>query len=755
MAGLGQFLLEIGVDANALQRGLNNAESKIESFGKKAESLGTKLSIAVSAPLGLMAKRAVESFGEMEALKMSLGTLEKTASSLSNRLSELNELAKLPGIGYKEAIQADVRLRSVGISADIAKRAMLGFGNAIATAGGGKAQFDSVIYQLTQMSAKSKVLSQDFRPIIEAVPMVASAVKKLYGTVDTEQIQSKMSAAGINSQQFIEQLITELEKLPKVSGGVKNALENLSDTMFKSFASIGETIDKNVGIKKWADEAGSAMESLAKHFSELTPESQKAILAIGGIAIVLPPLLALAGTILPAISTGFLALISPAGLAGAAIAGAAIYAVSHWEKVEGILYKVKKGLQDTLLGVGLAGAALQGVFNPAGASEQRAKLLSAYSKNVGIDPSIVNQIKSDYQSNKKFMYKKGEKPNTGNVPPPPPSTGLGGDKKSLDGLKKLQSDFLSETRDMQIASILEKYTKEREEAKKAYNDDLKEKQNSIKGKKGFEDELANYTFARKQKLNSDLANIDKEQVSDKLKWEQDLADRTLKISQDVYDAKVKYNELLKKLNKEGVDLLKDYWEKSMPESMMPKEIDKKLQGQLQSTLSNGMRGITQQGDKNTLASILGIDPELINNVNFNEYNQKAKTVVDANQAISDSLRNLAIDSVANMSMIVGQMIVGTATMADLGKMLASTMSQALMDIAKVNIAAGLASLIPSVGPLKLITGIAAGIGSGILGGIGKKSQNKSSSYGQTSYNSVVRGGDIFIAQNRYQTIKGF
>lgn len=149
--------------------------------------------------------------------------------------------------------------------------------------------------------------------------MVASAVKKLYGTVDTEQIQSQMSKAGINSTQFINQLITELEKLPKVSGGVKNALENLQDTFFKSFAKIGETIDKNVGIQKWVEEIGKNTEKLANYFSELSPQAQKAIVVIGGLSVVLPPLLALAGTVLPAIATGFAAIISPIGLAAAAV----------------------------------------------------------------------------------------------------------------------------------------------------------------------------------------------------------------------------------------------------------------------------------------------------------------------------------------------------------------------------------------------------------------------------------------------------
>lgn len=138
--GLGSFFLEIGVDQSVLQRGLNAAESRISSFGKELEKVGKKLSIGVSAPLALLARKSIIAFGELESLKMSLGTLDKTTEGLNKRLAELNKVAELPGLGFKEAIQADVRLRSVGVSAETSKRAMLAFGNAIATAGGGKAQ---------------------------------------------------------------------------------------------------------------------------------------------------------------------------------------------------------------------------------------------------------------------------------------------------------------------------------------------------------------------------------------------------------------------------------------------------------------------------------------------------------------------------------------------------------------------------------------------------------------------------------------
>lgn len=57
MEGLGKFFLSIGVDVDDLNKGLNNSEKKIDDFGSKLKSLGTKLSNELSAPLSLVAKK--------------------------------------------------------------------------------------------------------------------------------------------------------------------------------------------------------------------------------------------------------------------------------------------------------------------------------------------------------------------------------------------------------------------------------------------------------------------------------------------------------------------------------------------------------------------------------------------------------------------------------------------------------------------------------------------------------------------------
>jgi tape measure domain-containing protein len=112
------------------------------------------------------------------------------------------------------------------------------FGNAVAFTGGGKNELDRITVQLGQLSSKGKILSQDLRPIIEAAPAVGKALKDAFGTVDTEQLQK----LGLTTNQFLDKLESQLEKLPPAANGAKNAMENFHDSFDIALANIGKPL---------------------------------------------------------------------------------------------------------------------------------------------------------------------------------------------------------------------------------------------------------------------------------------------------------------------------------------------------------------------------------------------------------------------------------------------------------------------------------------------------------------------------------
>ncbi|MFT3992394.1 MAG: tape measure protein [Luteolibacter sp.] len=168
------------------------------------------------------AKAVLQDYAPYDSAVRGLAAIEGGSAQTSARLERMRKVAELPGLGFEEAIKGDVRLRSVGLTADLSERSLRAVGNAIALVGGGKAELDGVSVALMQISAKGTVAAEEINQIAERMPQVRQAMKDAFGTADTEKIQ-KM---GLSSAQFIERLVTQLEKLPKATGGAQNTIEN-------------------------------------------------------------------------------------------------------------------------------------------------------------------------------------------------------------------------------------------------------------------------------------------------------------------------------------------------------------------------------------------------------------------------------------------------------------------------------------------------------------------------------------------------
>jgi hypothetical protein len=135
-------------------------------------------------------------------------------------------------------------------------------------------------------------------------------------------------------------------------------MENFGDLTFRALAKVGYAIDQASGLSGIIDSVGESIMSLVDQFSTLSPIVQKTFLALAAGAVVIPPLLAILGTlstvVLPAIKVGFLALGGPIAAIVAAVAVAATAIVMHWDKVKSFLVESNtwQALKD-LVGDGL------------------------------------------------------------------------------------------------------------------------------------------------------------------------------------------------------------------------------------------------------------------------------------------------------------------------------------------------------------------------------------------------------------------
>lgn len=271
--------------AGAFNARVQTLGNSLRSLGQGAASLGFGLTAAISVPLIAIGKSSLDAAVTIDSLKRGLTAIVGSADEAGKQLTRLTEIAKLPGIGFEEAIQGSIRLQAVGFSAADAEKALIQFSNAVALTGGGREELSRITVQLGQLAAKGKVLSQDLRPIIEAAPAVGRALKQAFGTVNADDI----AALTTNSREFLDTLTKELERLPRAAAGARNTFENFRDTVFRASAAIGDALIPV--LTKLIDFSAPIIIKLAEAFKQLPAPIQTIAVLMGAMTAAAGPLL--------------------------------------------------------------------------------------------------------------------------------------------------------------------------------------------------------------------------------------------------------------------------------------------------------------------------------------------------------------------------------------------------------------------------------------------------------------------------------
>lgn len=292
MPSLAQLIVKIGADATDFQRGIAQAQRDTEKIAQKFSTIGATLSTAFTLPGALFGGAILKASADLDALKRGLTAVAGSAQAADQQLAQLREVAKLPGLGFTEAVRGAINLQAVGFSAQRTNQILTQFGNALATVGRGREDLDEVIRQLGQLASRGKVTADNLKPIIERVPQVAAIIKKEFGTLDTEALQK----LGISSERLIQTLLKNLGELPRATGGLKNDFENLKDTITQSLAKAGDA------IAPFATAAINALTPLiekigvlGQSFAGLPASVQNTAVAFAGLLLAVGPLTALFG----------------------------------------------------------------------------------------------------------------------------------------------------------------------------------------------------------------------------------------------------------------------------------------------------------------------------------------------------------------------------------------------------------------------------------------------------------------------------
>jgi tape measure domain-containing protein len=306
---IGTLLVKVNADIGGLQRGLDRATGNIQRFADGVQRAGARMSI-LSAAIVAVGVSVTGAAAEMDSLQRGLTAVAGSSKKAQEQLSRLQDVAKLPGLGFREAIRGSISLQAAGLSASLAERSLRAFGNALATVGKGKADLDGVTLALTQIISKGKISSQEINQLSERVPQVRAAMLAAFGTADVEAL----GKSGLKATDFITRLVDQLNKLPQVTGGAANSFENFSDALFRARAAIGD---------KLLPAIVPLVEGLANMLvkvRELDPNTVRWAISIAAVTAVVGPLIIGVSSLTSAV-VALAAALGVAGLAGTIATG--------------------------------------------------------------------------------------------------------------------------------------------------------------------------------------------------------------------------------------------------------------------------------------------------------------------------------------------------------------------------------------------------------------------------------------------------
>ncbi|MCE2403266.1 hypothetical protein J4G08_20615 [Candidatus Poribacteria bacterium] len=327
--GLKQALGGADQSAKGFRKGISAIKSNMDTITSSANAVASKITG--------VGKGLVDAALKVEGFKASLANLEGDAAAAEKRFAELQKVAQLPGLSLEGAVQGAVHLKNIGLEAGLVDRVLKEFGNSLALVGG--TDLSGALKGLTELVNKGKLTTQDLQQITSRAPQVAQALQSIFNTSNADEIQKQLDASGKSVKDFVNILVTELEKGARASGGpTVSAIGNLKDAIFNLKASLGETLLPAVAA------VANVLAGLVNGINSLGSGTKTAIVVVGALV------------------AGASALVGGFATLGVALAGIKVGLAALGVALAGI----KVGLAALSISATAAGVAVKAALGPIG-----------------------------------------------------------------------------------------------------------------------------------------------------------------------------------------------------------------------------------------------------------------------------------------------------------------------------------------------------------------------------------------------------
>ena len=300
-SNLQQVNNKVAQTAQSMSNSFNKIGDSLKQTSQSVKNAGSTLA-PFSVAMGLIGVKAFKSAAEFEMLRIRMNVLTgsvemggkafaevtkyaaKTPFQIQDISKSLNMMMSTGGMGFEEA------MKTIKILGDIA-----------AISGG---EMSGMALALSQTSATSKLLGQDFNQFVNnSVPLMK--ILKDYTGKTTAQIM-QMKEDGALSFDIVAKA---MEKATKAGGLFENGAEIMSTTLSGlasslidnvniAFAELGSEMAKVIGASEQITKLSDFATKLTEKFKSLSPEAKKFITYAILIGIALAPIILTLGSLL-------------------------------------------------------------------------------------------------------------------------------------------------------------------------------------------------------------------------------------------------------------------------------------------------------------------------------------------------------------------------------------------------------------------------------------------------------------------------
>lgn len=336
-----QRLLEIQ------QRGTQQQSASLAKFGQSLQQVGllaSGLSLGIAAISRTAVKSAIDIDSNVNVLKAFTGSAEAAEKRLAQLIATAS---KTPGLTTNLALTLDAQLRAARVSAEAIDKLLpvIGRINAVRPLADPGRFAQNLIQLITQGFERA-----DLKELVGQSPVAGNLVRQLFNVdspTNAKAIRESAQKLGITTaDEFFKQLAAAAENSPelqRVTESIGTQFEKLRDRVLVALRPLGLEIIKT--LEPIVKDLVPLIESVTKAFADLSPETRRFIVILGGVAVVAGPALIALGSLFSVLGQlrGAFVLAGAAagaqGLAGAlaglnpvtvAIAGAAVALGITW-----------------------------------------------------------------------------------------------------------------------------------------------------------------------------------------------------------------------------------------------------------------------------------------------------------------------------------------------------------------------------------------------------------------------------------------